>query len=353
MKANNRILLGMSGGLDSTMSALLLKKQGFEVIGLTLKTWHLYPEQQEKELNKASALAEELGIEHNILDVSHSFTKEVVDYFCNDYLNGRTPNPCNHCNPRIKWPWLLKQADELDCYYVATGHYVQKEQEDGWWYIKRGADPSKDQSYFLWNLDQHIIKRALFPLGKLTKKEVRAMAIENGLRETARKAESMGVCFLGGTNYRDFLKQKERNGEISIPHGSIQDESGKEIGKHNGLAYFTIGQKKGLQLEDKNYFVKSMHSESNTIIVSKTATLATERLALTNFQLPPFLESQCKYPVDIRVRGIDIVPSLPGIIELTPDSLNVSFSKEAWGITPGQSIVFYDGDRVLGGGIVK
>ncbi|WP_291859526.1 tRNA 2-thiouridine(34) synthase MnmA, partial [Marinilabilia sp.] len=255
MEVNNRVILGMSGGLDSTMSALLLKQQGYQVIGLTLKTWHLHPEQYNQELQKASSLARELGIEHSILDISQAFKKEVVDYFCEEYQTGRTPNPCNRCNPLIKWPWLIKKADELNCFWVATGHYVQKEKEDDRWYIKKGADHSKDQSYFLWNLNQDILERAIFPLGNLSKREVRKMALAYGLNETARKKESMGVCFLGGTNYRDFLLQKQENTELPVRKGEIVDEAGTTLGSHPGLAFYTVGQKKGLGLTDKVYFV--------------------------------------------------------------------------------------------------
>jgi tRNA-specific 2-thiouridylase len=335
------------------MSALLLKQQGFEVIGLTLKTWHLHPEKQEKELAKASQLAQELEIEHSTLDISREFKQEVVDYFCDEYLAGRTPNPCNRCNPLIKWPWLLKKADELDCRHVATGHYVRKEQQNGLWYIKKGIDHSKDQSYFLWNLSQNILERALFPLGNLTKSEVREMALQNGLKETARKQESMGVCFLGGTNYRDFLKEKTDKKELTIEHGEIVDETGKTMGRHPGLPFFTVGQKRGLGLEDKEYFVKQMDKESNKIVVSKSATLSTDSLTLQNFHLTPTLPLNKKYDVDIRVRGIDKVPSLAGSITLKENNLLVDFTEEAWGITPGQSIVFYENNSVIGGGIVS
>lgn len=335
------------------MSALFLKKQGFEVVGLTLKIWHLHPEKQEKELAKASQLAKKLKIEHSITDISQEFKKEVVDYFCEEYLSGRTPNPCNQCNPKIKWPWLLKKANEMDCWHIATGHYVRKEQKNGLWYIKKGVDQSKDQSYFLWNLKQHILERAIFPLGELTKVEVRKMAVENGFKETAYKQESMGVCFLSGTNYRDFIRKKAERKELIISHGEIVNEAGQKLGQHPGIPFFTIGQKRGLKLEEKNYFVKHLERESNKIIVSKSATLSTKSLTLSSFYLTPSLFLNKKYAVDIRVRGIDKVPSLPGTVSLKNDKLEIDFTEEAWGITPGQSIVFYINDSVIGGGIVS
>nr|WP_234408829.1 tRNA methyl transferase PRC-barrel domain-containing protein [Marinilabilia salmonicolor] len=232
-------------------------------------------------------------------------------------------------------------------------HYVQKVKENGRWYVKKGADPSKDQSYFLWNLSQKILEKALFPLGNLTKKEVRQMALDHGLKETARKQESMGVCFLGGTNYREFLAQKQENNELTIHPGEIVDEEGNKLGTHRGLAFFTIGQKKGLALPDKKFFVKEMEPDTNRIIVSKTASLSTATLSLQEFNLTPDLQENKKYQVNIRIRGIDKVPSLPGFITLHSNKLKVDFEEEAWGITPGQSIVFYQKDTVIGGGLVK
>jgi tRNA-uridine 2-sulfurtransferase len=346
MAKNIRILLGMSGGLDSTMSALLLKNAGYEVIGITLKTWHLSPKMHELDLEKASDLAGQMDIEHHILDISKVFKRKVVDYFCNEYLRGRTPNPCNRCNPLVKWPFLIEMADTFNCEHIATGHYVQKVEKNGVWYIKKGLDFSKDQSYFLWNLNQEVLRRAMFPLGKLNKADVRKLALKHGLHETANQPESMGVCFLDGTNYHDFLQQ-----ETSITTGDIVDEAGTILGQHPGIPFFTIGQKKGLGLSDKDYFVKQLDSKSNRIIVSKTASLATTSLLLNSFHLSRPLNRDEKADVAIRIRGIDKVPPIPGNIKKEFNGLRVNFYEPAWGITPGQSIVFYKDDLVIGGGI--
>jgi tRNA-specific 2-thiouridylase len=347
----NKVLLGMSGGLDSTMAALFLKEAGYSVIGLTLKTWHRNPGIMEQSVAKAKEMAEKLAIEHHVLDLQKSFKKEVVDYFCREYMTGRTPNPCNRCNPVIKWPALLQKADESGCRHIATGHYVQKQFLNNRWYIKKGADPSKDQSYFLWNLDQNILKRALFPLGQLSKEKVRELALNTGFKEAARLKESMGVCFLDGTDYRDFIV--EQNGLSSLRPGNIVDETGKILGKHRGLAFFTIGQKKGLGLPGNKYFVVRLDDANNQVVVSKSASLKTSKIYLSSYYLsyPPSAKEEHK--VDIRIRGIDSVPTIPGTLKIIQTKgLEVNFDHPAWGITPGQSIVFYLNDVVIGGGII-
>jgi len=348
---NKKVLLGMSGGLDSTMSALLLKNAGYTVIGLTLKTWHIDPTMQDDTINNARELAMELGIEHHVSDIEEQFKQQVVDYFCREYLQGRTPNPCNRCNPLIKWPALIKKANELNCLHVATGHYIQKELIGNKWFIKKGADPQKDQSYFLWNLDEEVLNKALFPLGKYTKEQVRDLARKNGLQETARKKESMGVCFLGQTNYRDFLKTKVHDGTFSIKPGNISDQQGNILGQHPGLPFFTIGQKKGLDLDDPAYFVTRMDALTNQIVVSKTDSLETHSHKLTDFHIAKPLRDNETVEVSIRIRGLDKVPEIPGRIMMQRNKLLVFFDKPAWAVTPGQSIVFYQYDCIIGGGI--
>ena len=346
-----RVLLGMSGGLDSTISALLLKEAGHTVVGLTLRTWHRAPIAMDQNIEKAQSIAQQIGVDHHIADIRDTFKQVVVDYFCKEYLDGRTPNPCNRCNPKIKWPVLLDKAKELNCNHIATGHYVRKQLHNDQWYIKKGADPSKDQSYFLWNLNQEILQKALFPLGNLTKKQVREIALKNGFTAVAKQNESMGVCFLDGMNYRDFLS--EHLGDDSLRPGNIVDENGEILGRHNGLAHFTIGQKKGLGLKDNTYFVLHLDAKNNQVVVSKTASLKTHQIALSEYYLTEPLAKNEKKNVAIRIRGIDKVPAIPGQLKIEDDQkLHVHFDEPAWGITPGQSIVFYWDDLVIGGGIV-
>lgn len=349
--SKTKVLLGMSGGLDSTMAALFLKEAGYSVIGLTLKTWHRNPGIMEQNAAKAKETAEKLAIEHHVMDIQKSFKKEVVDYFCREYMMGKTPNPCNRCNPVIKWPALLQKADESGCRHIATGHYVRKQLLNNRWYLKKGADPSKDQSYFLWNLDQNILKRALFPLGQLSKEKVRELALNNGFQDVAVQKESMGVCFLDGTDYRDFIV--EQNGFTSLRPGNIVDETGRILGKHRGLAFFTTGQKKGLGLPDNKYFVVRLDYSNNQVVVSKSASLKTSKIYLSNYYLSALPSGKELLEVDIRIRGIDTVPTIPGTLKIIqPIGLEVNFDHPAWGITPGQSIVFYRDDVVIGGGIV-
>ncbi|MFO8001529.1 MAG: tRNA 2-thiouridine(34) synthase MnmA [Marinilabilia sp.] len=351
-KKPDKVLTGMSGGLDSTITALLLKNAGYKVIGLTLKTWHTDPEFQKATIEKARKRAEELDIDHHVVQVEHFFKKNVVDYFCGEYLQGRTPNPCNRCNPLVKWPSLIEKADELGCRHIATGHYVQKVFSNGKWFIKKGADPQKDQSYFLWNLDQHILQRALFPLGEFKKSEVRQMALEHGLQETARQQESMGVCFLADTDYRDFLKQWAEKNNITVKPGEIVDENGNILGHHPGIPFFTIGQKRGLGIKDRNYSVSSMDASNNRLVVSPNGPPKTIQLFLPRYFMTESLPKGEEQKVSIRVRGIDNVPELPGRIRPDSGGLQVIFDQEAIGITPGQSIVFYRKGCVVGGGIV-
>jgi tRNA-specific 2-thiouridylase len=349
---NKKVLLGMSGGLDSTISAILLKNAGYKVTGLSLKFWHLHPQERESAIEKAATLAKQIGIEHHIMDVQSHFKDEVVDYFCDEYLSGRTPNPCNRCNPLVKWPALIQKADELGCHYVATGHYVQKDLLKGQWVIKKGADKTKDQSYFLWNLNQKILEKALFPLGKISKAEVREMALKYNLTEAAHQQESMGVCFLGKTNYRDYLKSCVRSGTMQIDPGDIITETGQIVGKHQGIPFFTIGQKKGLDLTDKDYFVTKLHAHTNQLVISKSASLKTKSLLLTNYQITIPLAEDQNLKVYARVRGIDQVPEIQADICIKKSGLQVNFKTAAWAITPGQNMVFYQNDCVIGGGIV-
>ena len=346
-----KVLVGMSGGLDSSMTALLLKNSGYHVMGATLKTWHENPENRDQIIEKAKRTAGELEIEHHIIDAEQTFKSTVVDYFCHEYLSGRTPNPCNRCNPIIKWPLLLNKADELGCPTIAAGHYVRKFFSNNKWFIQKGADPQKDQSYFLWNLDQTILSRTIFPLGNKTKEEVRQMALRQGLKDKAHQPESMGVCFLENNDYRNFIKKWARENNVQITPGEIVDENGTVLGQHPGLPYFTIGQKRGLGLKNKNLAVAGMDTDANSITVADAASLKCTKLFLRDYHLIIPFEKEQKRNVSVRIRGFDKVPSIPACITMKEQSLQVEFLEKAHGLTPGQSIVLYENDCVIGGGI--
>jgi tRNA-specific 2-thiouridylase len=347
-----KVLVGMSGGIDSTMAVHCLLKEGYSVTGLTLKTWNISELEQTRMIEKAQRVAQQMNIPHQVADVEEPFKKEVVDYFCNEYLQGRTPNPCHRCNPVIKWNYLSLKANELGCDYIATGHYVRKVFDNGLWYLHKGVDPVKDQSYFLWNLSQEVMARALFPLGNLTKERVKQMAADLELDQESGRKESMGVCFLSGMDYRRFLRQKHERGEINIVPGEIVDEEGTLLGHHRGVTDFTIGQKRDLNLPDKAFFVKTIDSIGHRLIVSKTAPLEATSIFLSEFHLVAPLKVGKALTVEVKIRGLDRVPAIPGHLTIKDSGLQVELSSPAWALTPGQRRVFYVNDRVIGGGTV-
>jgi len=352
--SKKRVLLGMSGGVDSSMSAWYLQQQGFEVVGITFNT--LSPITTEESLHfihEAKKLAQSLNFEHHTLDVYSDFKKEVIDYFVNEYLAGKTPNPCIRCNETIKWKLLFEQSESLNCDYISTGHYVSTIEEDGVYYIKKGIDSSKDQSYFLWNLPQNILKKCIFPLGNKPKAQVKEKANELGFKSMATKKESMGVCFLQGSDYRDFINNWRPEIKSRLANGSILNKQGEVIGSHDGFPYYTIGQKRGLNLtSNQGECVAEILPEANQLVTAPKNTLYSNHLQISDYMMnhPDFLSE--KQQVYIRIRGLDCVPPTPGTIFLENKLLQVNFSEPVWAITPGQSVVFYQEDRVVGGGIV-
>ncbi len=351
---NEKVLLGMSGGVDSSMSAWYLLQQGYKVIGVTFNT--VSPISSNKSLQfitEAKDMALKLGIEHHIIDVYDKFKTEVVDYFVNEYLTGRTPNPCIRCNETIKWKLLFELSQELGCSKIATGHYVTVVNSNGYYHIKKGIDPNKDQSYFLWNLSQDILEKCIFPLGELLKKQVKEKALELGYDKVSYKKESMGVCFLNGKDYRDFINELKPHLKKDLAQGNIFNENGEKIGTHDGFPYYTIGQKRGLNLT-KNHgeCVAQIDAKNNRLITARKDELYSSHLVIKNFLIfnPNYLNQSRK--VKIRIRGLDAVPPTDGELFIVNNKLHVNFSEPVWALTPGQSIVFYEMDMVVGGGIV-
>lgn len=241
MKENNKVLLGMSGGTDSSVAALLLQDAGYEVTGITFRFYE--KDGNTEYLDDARDLCRTLGIPHLIYDARKMFQEKIIRYFIQEYMAGRTPVPCTLCNNHLKWPLLQQVADEKGIYHLATGHYVNKQKIDGYWYITCGNDADKDQSFFLWGLPQSILERMCLPMGGLTKTRVREIAAARGFLKAAKKRDSLGVCFCP-MDYRTFLKAHVPEGEI-IP-GNFYDEQGQKIGKHEGYPFYTIGQRRGL-----------------------------------------------------------------------------------------------------------
>ncbi len=352
-----RVLVGMSGGIDSSAACLMLQEQGYEVIGVTMRTWDvpshfLTPGQEEPDdVLEARALAQRLGIEHHVADVREEFRQVIVRYFIDEYMHGRTPNPCVQCNPLFKERILCEWADRTGCSRIATGHYCRLEDRNGFRYILTGDDPTKDQSYFLWKLPQSILKRMLFPLGGMTKTEVRAYLASRGFEAKARGGESMEICFID-KDYREFLKEHCPDIDTRIGPGWFVDSKGLKLGQHKGFAYYTIGQRKGLEIAlGKPAYVLKINPAKNTVMLGDADQLKAEYMLIEETSLVNQEEVlQCPtLSVRIRYRSRPIpCKAFP----LEDGRMLVRFLAEASAITPGQSAVFYDGNRVLGGGFI-
>ncbi len=355
----NKVVLGMSGGTDSSVTAMLLKQKGYEVIGVSLWFWNSPNEDAKNNelpdfIVDAQQLAKKLSIEHHVIDARDEFKNVVIGQFLQEYLNGRTPSPCIHCNPNLKWRLFLDKADQLGAEFIATGHYIQILEEDGVFYIHKGDDPAKDQSYFLWNLNQEILSRTLTPLGAFTKSEVREMATGFGHKKVASKKESMGICFLDGMDYRDFLKQEILDVDERIGKGKVVDADGKELGWHEGYPYYTIGQKRGLELKEKTgLMVSRIDTESNTLVLEKREQLNKKEFVVSGY----YLNNQddiSNSEISTVVRGLGLNPE--GYSKLTiidGNSLKVELDNPAWAIAPGQPVAFYIGNKLIGGGFAE
>ena len=354
---DKRVLVGMSGGIDSSATCIMLQEQGYEVVGVTMRTWDVAaqfssPEQEEPNyILEARQLAQKLGIEHHVADVREEFKQVIVKYFIDEYLKGRTPNPCVMCNPLFKERLLCEWADKTDCAWISTGHYCRLKERAGKLYIVAGDDITKDQSYFLWRLPQEILQRFLFPLGNYTKQEVREYLKEKGYEAKAQGGESMEVCFIEG-DYRDFLRQEIPDLDTKIGPGFFVDNKGVKIGQHKGFPYYTIGQRKGLGIAlGHPAHVLRINAEKNTVMLGTAEDLKAEYMLvedalITNMQELLECPQLC---VRIRYRSKPIPCQ---VLPLDNGQMLVRFLGEASAIAPGQSAVFYDGQRVLGGAFI-
>lgn len=334
-----RIFVGMSGGVDSSVSALLLQEQGFEVIGITVDTgFGVAPE-------AAAKVCDELNIEHRIIDLKQEFRRQIVDSFIDDYAAGLTPSPCLICNPLIKFTALHELCERPDD-MIATGHYVQKhyDAESNTPYLTCG-DSAKDQSYFLALLSREQISRCLFPLSQMNKPEVRRLASERGLCSAERR-DSFDVCFILNNDYRAFLRA---NGIEDRP-GDIVDAEGNCVGRHNGLYNYTIGQRRGLDLAlGYPTYVLGLDAANNRLLIGTREMLYRSEAVLSGcvFQSIPEPDTELKCLVRVRHKAALASATL---IPLPKNAAILRFEKPEWGITPGQYAAFYDGDRLLGGG---
>lgn len=357
LEKEKRVLVGMSGGIDSSATCIMLQEQGFEVVGMTMRTWdvpaHFTTEGQEQPnyILEARALAERLGIEHHVADVREEFKKVIVRYFIDEYMSGRTPNPCVMCNPLFKERLLCEWADKTNCAWIATGHYCRLEDINGKRYIVTGDDSKKDQSYFLWKLPQDILKRMRFPLGHLTKPEVREFLAQKGFEAKAHGGESMEICFID-KDYRDFLKEQCPEIDEKIGPGWFVDSKGVKLGQHKGFAYYTIGQRKGLGIAlGEPAYVLKINPHKNTVMLGNVEDLQTEYMLVEDLNITDREELMNCENLSVRIRyRSKAIPC--SVEELEDGRLLVHFKSAASAITPGQSAVFYDGNRVLGGGFI-
>jgi tRNA-specific 2-thiouridylase len=350
--SSKRIVLGFSGGTDSFTSALLLKEQGYEVIAVTL---HLWDFQDSSFIDEAISLAKEIGLDHYVLEAKDLFVSKVVNPFLADYLNAKTPSPCSVCNNHIKFELLKQKADDLGIDKIASGHYINIEHIEDKYYIRRGVDENKDQSYFLWELSQEVLSRVITPLGEYTKKEVREIASKAGFGRVAHKKESMGVCFLEQQSYISFLRQFHPQIDKEPGEGLVFDDNGQIIGKHKGLPFYTVGQKKDLFLEEgmPSLYVKSMNIANNSIVASNKPSLRTNEIIVNSYTFVDINDIESTN-ITTNIRGWGLNPQKPSSIEIIDKTnLKLRLQDYAWAVAPGQPVVFYIGDRLIGGGIAK
>jgi len=355
----------MSGGIDSTVTALMLHEQGYEVVGITMKTWDYASSgtgtKGKKEtgccnldsFNDARMAAVQHGFPHFILDIRDEFGDFVIENFVEEYMAGRTPNPCVMCNTHIKWRALLKRADALDCEFIATGHYGNIHQHtNGRYYISKGLDETKDQSYVLWGLQQDLLSRTLLPLGSYRKSEIRQMAEDYGYPELAKKAESYEICFVPDNDYRGFLKRRIDGLEEKVAGGWFVDKSGKKLGQHKGYPFYTIGQRKGLDIAlGKPAYVTHIDPDTNTVVLGDEADLNRAEMLVQKINWLKYdgVTDGMEAITKIRYKDQGAISQLFN----EDGKIKVRFYEDVKGIAPGQSAVFYEGNDVIGGGIIQ
>ena len=353
---NHRVLVGMSGGIDSTAVCLMLQEQGYEVVGVTMRVFDLVSQLDEQGeprfISEAREMASRLGIEHHVADEREGFRNKIVQYFIDEYMQGRTPNPCVMCNPLFKFRVLTEWADHLDCAYIATGHYVQIVCENHHYYIVTGDDPQKDQSYFLWGLSQEVLARCIFPLGGWKKLDVRQYLTDKGFALKAKEGESMEVCFIEG-DYRDFLREHCPEIDSRVGQGKFVDSAGCTLGTHLGYPYYTVGQRKGLGVAlGKPAYVLKLNPSKNTVMLGDAQDLVTQYMLVEGLRVVDEESFVSEENLSVRIRYRSKPVSCRIVREVEDGRVLVRFDEEVSAVTPGQSAVFYVGCRLVGGAFI-
>ena len=355
-----KVLVAMSGGVDSSVALSLLIDEGYECIGVTMKLWENKDPISNvvrnsncntvEAINGAKMVCDRLGVHHYTLDFMDIFKKSVVDDFSKEYLTGRTPNPCVRCNSIVKWETLLQQADIFGIDYIATGHYARVQHNKDASYLLKGTDVLKDQSYMLWQINPDALKRTLLPLGEMTKSETRDYAKARGL-ETAQTPESMDLCFVSGNDYSKFLNETMPEKMNSVTSGNIIDEAGKIVGEHTGFTNYTIGQRKGIGVAfPEPHYVKKINPMDNSIIIARKDSMYADHCyasQLNWFIEPPKEDMTTFAQIRYNSKGSDAT------IIKENDNYRINFNDPQLAVTPGQSIVFYDNNKLIGGGIIE
>lgn len=345
---DNRLAIAMSGGVDSSVAAYLLREQGFDPVGVTLQLHHCAGMD---DVTDARAMAEQLGLDHHVFDLSDHFRACVMDHFVSEYEQGRTPNPCVECNRRVKFGLLLDKAGELGCGAVATGHYARLDYDapSGRWLLKTALHPEKDQSYVLYCLTQDQLSRSRFPLGGLSKEEIRSIAADQNLI-SAHKRDSQDICFIPDGDYASFIR---RHTGKNYPFGSFVDPSGNVLGQHEGIIAYTLGQRRGLGVSSANgrLYVTKIDPTANTVTLSDNDALFARTVEADGVNFIPF--DRLNAPLRVQAKARYRHAAQPAVVEqIGPDRIRVTFDRPQRAMTPGQAVVLYDGDIVVGGGTI-